>query len=68
MAEIRDRVASEPNEAAERWMDALVPLTDKLLTELGRAEREACPGARTVWPATVAPEVDLWALVREMLA
>jgi len=67
MAEIRDRVAMEPDVEQGRWMDALVPLTDKLLTELGEAEREACPNARTVWPATEAPDVDLWALVREAL-
>lgn len=67
MAEIRDRVASEPDDEIRRWMAALVPLTDNLLRELGEAELEACPLARTVWDTTEAPEADMWALVREAL-
>jgi len=67
MTYVRDMAALEPDEYAVRWMHALVGLTDELLTELGEAEREACPAARTIWPTTETPTADWWEGVREML-
>ncbi|MDP2957332.1 MAG: hypothetical protein Q8N53_12985 [Longimicrobiales bacterium] len=67
MAHVRDTVVEEDTESALRWMHALVDLTDELLTELGAAEREACPGARTTWPTTEAgPGAHWWERIIEV--
>ena len=67
MAEVRDRISQESQEDALRWMDALVPLTQELLEEIGALEGSLHPNARTVWPTTLPPEHWPWEGILEVV-
>jgi hypothetical protein len=49
MLEIRDRIATEPGDDFERWMDALVPLTGDLIRELHDEESAAAGRMFNPW-------------------
>ena len=49
MQEVRDRIYLEGEGTFDRWMDALVPLTDKLIDELHEAESTATGQRYNPW-------------------
>lgn len=49
MEEVRDRAARLSGDYFDEWMDALVPLTDKLIRDLHEAECEAAGVPTNPW-------------------
>lgn len=58
MAEVRDRVATEPWKDSEAWMYALVNLTDSLISQLHTAECEAAGVLENPWHRLHGADVD----------
>lgn len=48
LVEIRDRMSREPADEYDRWADALIPLTDRVLRELMEAEGVGWPESHLI--------------------